>query len=157
MGWFTCDQMLRECQTFARFTPQLIESKLLYFHWLCENLDFRFGITKRPRSGTRRWSCRDEKGFRTLRTDTAVRVQCSRKHAPNAPRICQFSLDLIYFTTSIFPVTTSDGSQTIRTLSGSLFVPDSELLPHFTRTVDILDFGRNYIWDILPLLRCSTA
>ena len=56
-----------------------------------------------PRSGARAWSCRDEKGSRKLGIDTAVRVQCSRKHTPNAPWIRQskpLKLDLVYFTTS---------------------------------------------------------
>ena len=58
----------------------------------------------------------------------------------------------------IFPVTNRDGSNAIRNLSNTLFVPDNELLkPRFDGKVDMLDFGENHIWDIIPVLRYSEA
>jgi len=58
----------------------------------------------------------------------------------------------------IFPITCIDGSHTTQHLSEGIFVPDSQLLnPHFAGKVDLLDFGTNHIWDILPVLRLSKA
>ena len=53
---------------------------------------------------------------------------------------------------------TSSGQGTIRALGPDIFVPDSEVLNEsFRGKVDLLDFGENYIWDIVPVLRCSGA
>jgi hypothetical protein len=57
---------------------------------------------------------------------------------------------------SIFPVETRHGSESIQALGRNVFIPDSVLLnPRFKGKVDILDFGDNHVWDILPLLRYS--
>ena len=57
---------------------------------------------------------------------------------------------------SIYPVRACSGFTTIRNLGPDIFVPDSELLNEsFRGKVTLLDFGKNYIWDIIPILRCS--
>lgn len=59
---------------------------------------------------------------------------------------------------SIFPVRTSSGQWIIRALGPDIFVPDSEVLNEsFRGKVNLLDFGENHIWDIIPVLRCCGA
>jgi len=162
MEWFTCDQVFRECPTFALFTPQLIESKSAYFHWLCQTLDLPIwnhktnlevelerGVAEMKKA-PENWELIQQYVFNALESILPMLPESANpSHSSWIWSILQLP---------IFPVTTFDGSQTIRTLSGSIFVPDSQLLnPHFTGKVDILDFGRNHIWDILPVLQCSTA
>lgn len=159
MEWFTCDQVFRECPTFALFTPQLIESKSAYFHWLSQTLDLPIWNHKKNlgmelergvaemKTSPENWELIQQYVFIALESILPMLTE------PSYPAWIWSILQL-----PIFPVTTSDGSQIIRTLSASIFVPDSELLnPHFTGKVDILDFGRNHVWDILPVLRSSTA
>ena len=56
----------------------------------------------------------------------------------------------------IFPVVTAARTSEITYLSSSVFVLDSEFLNAFFKNkVDILDFGDNHIWDIIPVFRCS--
>ena len=56
----------------------------------------------------------------------------------------------------IFPVATKHGTVEITTLSPNIFVPNSELLnPLFAGKVNLLNFGDNYVRDIIPLLKCS--
>jgi len=58
----------------------------------------------------------------------------------------------------IFPIRIKHGGNKLTTLGPGIFVPDSEYLnDQFRGKVDILDFGDHYIWDIVPVLRYSTA
>lgn len=57
---------------------------------------------------------------------------------------------------TIFPVSTKFGGLKISTLSHDIFIPDSELLnERFKGKVNLLNFGDNHIWGIMPVLRCS--
>ena len=57
---------------------------------------------------------------------------------------------------AIFPVRTKFGGIKISALSHDIFIPDSELLnERFKGKVNLLNFGDNHIWNIMPVLRCS--
>jgi hypothetical protein len=160
--WATCNQVFLDCPTYALFTPQPIDSKSPYFMWLCQQLDLPTWNTDRDLSlelqrGTKElnsspehWKLLQRYVFEALQS---ILPSLPEPGNPQCPSWISAILQL-----PIFPITSADGSNTIRRLSEGIFVPDSQLLnPHFADKVDILDFGTNHIWDILPVLHRSTV
>jgi hypothetical protein len=159
LDWFTNNQVFLKCPTFALFTPQLLESKSPYFTWLCNELalpawshetnlemELERGVAE-MKTATENWELIQQYVFKALESIFPMLPESAN------PSWIRSILQL-----TIFPVTTPDGSRAIQRLSENIFVPDSELLnAHFSGKVDILDFGKNHIWDILPVLRCSAA
>jgi len=152
--------VFRNCPTFALFTNQVIDSNSPYFIWLCEKLDLAVWNTENNlaielqrgvaemKDLSQNWKLIQQYVFTALESILPLVPKSIGSHCP--PWIMSI-LQL-----PIFPVTTSDGCNTTRSLCSSIFVPDSELLkPHFQGKVDILDFGASHVWDILPVLRCS--
>jgi len=158
--WATCDQVFLNCPTFALFTNEIIDSKSPYFIWLCEKLslpnwnpennlaaELKLGVTE-MKGSPENWELIQQYVFKALESIIPLLPEPAN---PLCPPWVASILRL-----PIFPVTSPDGSNNIKRLCGSIFVPDSELLrPHFQGKVDMLDFGASHIWDILPVLRCS--
>jgi len=154
--------MVLDCPTYALFTLQPIDSKSPYFKWLCQQLDIptwnpgrdlslelERGV-KELNSSPEHWELLQGYVFEALQS---ILPSLPEPENPQCPSWISSILQL-----PIFPITSANGSNTIRPLSEGIFVPDSQLLnPHFAEKVDILDFGTNHIWDILPVLRRSTA
>jgi len=161
--WSTSDQVFRDCPTFVFFTPQVIETRSAYsYHWLCQQLDLptwnheknlkvelERGVTEMKES-SENWRLIQQYVFEALESMLPMLPE-----PVNSSRSSWISAILQL---PVFPVTASNDSKTIKSLSESIFVPDSELLnDHFKGKVDILDFGDNHIWDILRVLRWSTV
>jgi hypothetical protein len=160
--WATCDQVFRGCPTFALFTNQIMDSKSPYFVWLCEKLDLPIWNTENNLAAElqrgvaemkrllENWKLIQQYVFKALESILPLLPESTDSRCP--PWITSI-LQL-----QIFPVTTPDVSNVIKSLCSSIFVPDSELLkPHFQGKVDILDFGTSHVWDILPVLHCSNV
>jgi len=130
--------------------------------WLCKQLDLPTWNTERDlslelqrgakelNSSPEHWKLLQRYVFEALQS---ILPSLPEPEKPQCPSWISSILQL-----PIFPITSADGSNTIRRLSEGIFVPDSQLLnPHFADKVDILDFGTNHIWDILPVLHRSTV
>ena len=162
--WAASNQVILDCPPHALFTLQPIDSKSAYFEWLCQQLELptwnpeknlsrelERGITTLTDNSPEQWKGLQQYVFEALRLSILPSLP-----EPENPQCPSWILSILQL--PIFPITCIDGSHTTQHLSEGIFVPDSQLLnPHFAGKVDLLDFGTNHIWDILPVLRLSKA
>jgi hypothetical protein len=162
--WVRSEQILRSCPSFVRYTTPVSDFGSIYYARLHELLDLRtwdsehhlrteleHGISEMTISDGEDGSSVASYVFQALSSIAQdTRISC-------APVTCPAWVRSI-LRLSIFPIRTSSGQCTLQALGPNIFIPDSEdLKESFQGKVNLLDFGDNYIWDVLPVLRCSEA
>lgn len=157
-SWISSSEVLLNCPDFCLVTNRTLLSQSLYYQKLCAWLslpqwstekqlkdELKGGIQLLKSSMAENWKSIQNFVFKAMESILRVLPQlCER-----LPSWVSAILDL-----PIFPVATRHGSESVQALGRNVFVPDSVLLnPRFRGKVDLLDFGDNHVWDILPLLR----
>jgi hypothetical protein len=162
--WVRSDQVLPGCPSFVRYTISVADYGSVYYARLHELLDLRTW------DSTHHLQTELENGIKSMKlvesedqaTVSSYVFQALSSIANNtrnslAQETCP-SWARSILRLSIFPVRTSSGQLTLQRLGPDIFVPDSKVLNEsFLGKVNLLDFGENYVWDVLPLLRCSDA
>jgi hypothetical protein len=157
--WGKRDEVFVKCPPFILFTNQSIGSSSPHYWQLCKWLDLprwnsELNLKKELEIGV-------EQMKDSLENWEAIQRFVFQALSSLLPLLPTFSESIPSWIMSIlrlkiFPVTTRNGNKTIQALNAEIFVPDSILLNQlFQGKVDLLDFGQNCVWDILPILRCS--
>lgn len=161
--WIERDQVYRNCPSFIKSLIEVPDFKSIYYESLCEMLDLPVWnqaihlkeevelSVYRMQASSEAWETIVEYVF------TVLNEIAQEDSVQNCFTTCPAWVAAI-LKLPIFPVTNKYGDKKITTLGAGGFVPDSEYLnEHFRGKVDVLDFGDHYIWDIIHVLKHSTA